>query len=56
VAAKIRVEDVLRGKRADITLQPDDILFVPPSGLKAVSKIALGSMIGFATQAYFYLH
>ncbi len=53
---KVRVEDVLRGKRADITLQPDDILFVPPSGLKAVSKIALGSAIGFATQAYFYLH
>ena len=53
---KVKVEDVLRGKETDITLQPDDILFVPPSGLKAVSKIALGSMIGFATQAYFYLH
>ena len=53
---KIKTEDVLRGKTTDITLQPDDILFVPPSNLKAVGKIALGSAIGFATQAYFYIH
>jgi hypothetical protein len=39
----------------DITMQPDDILFVPPSALKAASKVALTAAIGFATQAYFYV-
>ena len=53
---KVKVEAVLRGKGTDITLQPDDIIFIPPSSLKAVGKIALGSAIGFATQAYFYIH
>ena len=51
---KIRLEDVLRGKEVDITMQPDDILFIPPSILKAAGKTALTAAIGFATQAYFY--
>ena len=51
---KVKLEDVLRGKAVDITLQPDDILFIPPSALKAASKIVLASAVGFATQAYFY--
>ena len=51
---KVKVEDILRGKRADVILQPDDIIFVPPSVLKASAKIALQSAIGFATEAYFY--
>ncbi|HEX3940960.1 MAG TPA: SLBB domain-containing protein [Acidobacteriaceae bacterium] len=55
VVETIKLESVLRGKGVDVTMQPDDIVFVPPSALKAGSKIAITSAIGFATQAYFYL-
>jgi polysaccharide export outer membrane protein len=55
VVQTVKLEDVLRGRKMDITMQPDDILFIPPSVLKAASKVALASAIGFATQAYFYL-
>jgi polysaccharide export outer membrane protein len=54
VVQKVRLEDVLRGKAVDITMQPDDILFIPPSVLKAASKTALTAAVAFATQAYFY--
>jgi polysaccharide biosynthesis/export protein len=56
VVQKVKLEDVLRGRAVDITMQPDDILFIPPSILKAAAKTALASAIGFATQAYFYVH
>jgi polysaccharide biosynthesis/export protein len=54
VVQKVKLEDVLRGRAVDITMQPDDILFIPPSILKAASKTALTAAVGFATQAYFY--
>jgi polysaccharide biosynthesis/export protein len=54
VVQKVRLEDVLRGRTVDITMQPDDILFIPPSVLKATGKTALTAAIGFATQAYFF--
>ena len=54
VVQNVKLEDVLRGRRVDITLQPDDIVFIPPSILKAASKNALTAAIGFATQAYFF--
>jgi polysaccharide export outer membrane protein len=54
VVQKVKLEDVLRGRTVDITMQPDDILFVPPSVLKAAGKTAFTAAIGFATQAYFY--
>jgi len=54
VVQKVKIEDVLRGRNVDITMQPDDILFVPPSILKAAGKTALTAAVGFATQAYFY--
>jgi polysaccharide biosynthesis/export protein len=50
----VKLDAVLRGRQMDITMQPDDIIFVPPSVLKAASKTALTAAIGFATQAYFY--
>jgi polysaccharide export outer membrane protein len=56
VVQKVKLEDVLRGRTVDITMQPDDILFIPPSILKAAGKTALTAAIGFATQAYFYVH
>jgi polysaccharide biosynthesis/export protein len=56
VVQKVKLEDVLRGRTVDITMQPDDILFIPPSILKAAGKTALVAAIGFATQAYFYIH
>jgi polysaccharide export outer membrane protein len=56
VVQKIKLEDALRGRQVDIIMQPDDIVFIPPSILKATSKVALMSAIGFATQAYFYVH
>jgi polysaccharide biosynthesis/export protein len=55
VVQTVKLDDVLRGRKMDITMQPDDILFIPPSALKAASKVALTAAIGFATQAYFYL-
>jgi polysaccharide export outer membrane protein len=54
VVQKVKLEDVLRGRAVDITMQPDDILFIPPSVLKAASKTALTAAIGFATQAFFF--
>jgi polysaccharide export outer membrane protein len=54
VVQKVKLEDVLRGRTVDITMQPDDILFIPPSILKAAGKTALTAAVGFATQAYFY--
>jgi polysaccharide biosynthesis/export protein len=54
VVQKVKLEDVLRGRAVDITMQPDDILFIPPSILKAAGKTALTAAVGFATQAYFY--
>jgi polysaccharide export outer membrane protein len=54
VVQKVKLEDVLRGRAVDITMQPDDIIFIPPSVLKAASKTALTAAVGFATQAYFY--
>jgi polysaccharide biosynthesis/export protein len=54
VVQKVKLEDVLRGRTVDITMQPDDILFIPPSTLKATGKTALTAAIGFATQAFFF--
>ncbi|HEV2272596.1 MAG TPA: polysaccharide biosynthesis/export family protein [Acidobacteriaceae bacterium] len=56
VMQQVKLEDTLRGKKPDIVMQPDDILFVPPSTWKAVGKTAVTAMVGFATQAYFYIH
>jgi polysaccharide biosynthesis/export protein len=54
VVQNVKLEDVLRGRKVDITMQPDDILFIPPSALKAAGKTALTAAVGFATQAFFY--
>jgi len=54
VVQTVKLEDVLRGKKVDITMQPDDIIFIPPSILKGAAKAALVAAIGFATQAYFF--
>jgi polysaccharide biosynthesis/export protein len=51
----VKLDSVLRGREMDITMQPDDIIFVPPSALKAAAKQVLGAAVGFATQAYIYL-
>jgi hypothetical protein len=51
---KVKLDDVLRGRGVDITMQPDDILFIPPSVLKGAGKTALTAAIGFATQAFFF--
>jgi polysaccharide export outer membrane protein len=55
VVQTVKLDDVLRGRKMDITMQPDDIIFIPPSALKAASKVALTAAVGFATQAYFYV-
>ncbi len=54
VVQKVKLDDMLRGRQIDITMQPDDIVFIPPSILKAAGKTALTAAVGFATQAYFY--
>jgi polysaccharide export outer membrane protein len=54
VVQKVKLDDVLRGRQVDITMQPDDIIFIPPSVLKGAGKTALTAAIGFATQAYFF--
>jgi polysaccharide biosynthesis/export protein len=51
---KVRLEDILRGRRADIILQPDDIIFVPPSTLKSFGRASISTIVGLATQVYFY--
>lgn len=54
VVQTVKLDSVLRGRQLDITMQPDDIVFVPPSVLKAAGKTALTAAVGFATQAFFY--
>jgi polysaccharide export outer membrane protein len=54
VVEKVKLDDALRGRTVDITMQPDDIIFIPPSIMKAAAKTALTAAVGFATQAYFY--
>jgi polysaccharide export outer membrane protein len=54
VVQKVKLDDVLRGRTVDITMQPDDIIFIPPSILKGAGKTALTAAVGFATQAYFF--
>lgn len=55
VVEKVRLEDVLRGKKIDPTIQAEDIIFVPPSSMKAVSKAAIAAALAFATTALIYL-
>ena len=54
VIDKVKLDDVLHGKKTDIIMQPDDIIYIPSSTLKAVGKSAITQAIGFATLAYFY--
>jgi polysaccharide biosynthesis/export protein len=54
LAQTVKVEDILRGKRADVILQPDDIVYIPNSILKSSAKIILSSAVAFATQALFF--
>jgi protein involved in polysaccharide export with SLBB domain len=54
VMQTVKLDSMLRGRQVDITMQPDDIIFVPASIWKAAGKTALISAIGFATQAYLY--
>jgi polysaccharide export outer membrane protein len=56
VMEKIKLDDVLRGKKTDLIMQPDDIVFVPPSTLKSTGKIALAQAVGFATAAFFFVY
>lgn len=53
---KVRLDDVLRGKGVDIAMKSDDIVFVPPSNLKSAGKIMITAALGFATQAYLFVH
>lgn len=55
VMEKIRLSDVLQGKAPDPIMKPDDIVYVPPSSLKAASKVLLTAAVGFASQAYLYV-
>jgi polysaccharide export outer membrane protein len=52
----LNIHDILLAKAPDIPLQADDILYIPPSMLKASSKIVIQAAVGFATQAFLFLH
>jgi hypothetical protein len=52
----LKLDNILNAKAADFSVLPDDILYLPPSTLKAASKVALQAAIGFASQAYIFLH
>ncbi len=56
VIDKVRLDDVLHGKKTDIIMQPDDIVYIPSSTWKAVGKNAITQATAFATLAYFYYH
>jgi hypothetical protein len=53
-ATELKLNDILLGKRSDPLLQADDILYVPPSTLKATAKMVMQSAMGFAAQAFVY--
>jgi polysaccharide export outer membrane protein len=52
----LNIHAILSAKAPDLSLQADDILFIPPSLLKASSKVLIQTAVGFATQAYLYIH
>lgn len=53
---ELNIREILLAKAPDIPLQTDDILYIPPSLLKASSKVAIQAALGFATQAFLYVH
>lgn len=53
---KIRLNDVLQGKRTDIFMQPDDIVYVPASSAKAATKFGITAAIAFMGEALFFIY
>ncbi len=48
----LNIKDVLYGRAADPVMQPNDIVFLPPSGLKeSLSNGSLGSLLGVVSFA-----
>jgi polysaccharide biosynthesis/export protein len=52
----VDVAKILKGKMADVALQADDILFVPPNNLKAAIKGGGSGLLVSLASAYIYTH
>jgi polysaccharide export outer membrane protein len=48
----VNVQDMLRGKLDDVTLKPEDILFVPNSLAKEIASKTVESVTGLSTLIY----
>ncbi len=48
----VPLQKLMEGKKADMSVQPDDILYVPSSRVKSV--LSLGSIITLTSQAAVY--
>lgn len=53
---KIRLNDVLQGKRTDIFMQPDDIVYVPASSAKSATKFGISAAVAFMAEAMFFIY
>lgn len=52
----VDVNKILRGKAADVALEPDDILFVPTNSMKAAIKGGGSGLLVSLASAYLYTH
>jgi polysaccharide export outer membrane protein len=55
VVVQVNLHDILRGKRADMDMKPNDVLFVPNSSLADVAKAASTALPGLGV-AEIYTH
>jgi polysaccharide export outer membrane protein len=53
---EVRLKDILDGKAPDIALAADDILYIPPSPVKAVLARGAEAAIALASNAAIYYH
>jgi polysaccharide export outer membrane protein len=48
------LKDILKGKKGDVELLPDDILFVPTNATKNIIRVTVQTAISAATSAFIY--
>lgn len=50
----VNVDDIMKGKKADITVMPNDVIFLPGSTVKSIGYGLLGVLPGTASSALVY--
>jgi polysaccharide export outer membrane protein len=53
---EIDAKKILEAKAADIVVHEDDVVYIPPSGIKNVAKFALGYSLTLVSPLLYYFH